>query len=54
LIKKYFWYLLAIGCFWEVSLEASQVALYFAKEQLGYSNTAASILLVYSSIGAIA
>ena len=45
--------MIALGCFWQITLEASQVAIHYSKEIFDKSNSASSLLLIFSSIGAI-
>ena len=45
--------MIGLGCFWQISVEASQVAINYSKEFFDKSNSAASFLLLFSSLGAI-
>ena len=45
--------MIGLACFWQISVEASQVAINFSKEFFGKSNAESSLLLIFSSVGAI-
>lgn len=53
LFLRYGIFMIALGCFWQISVEASQVAINYSKEIFDTSNFASSLLLIFSSIGAI-
>lgn len=57
LYKKLFFhygvFMIGLWCFWQISVEASQVAINYSKEYFHTSNATSSLLLIYSSIGAI-
>jgi predicted MFS family arabinose efflux permease len=53
LIVRYGIFMIGLACFWQISVEASQVAINYSKEFFGKSNSEASLLLIFSSIGAI-
>ena len=53
LFLRYGVFMIALGCFWQISVEASQVAIHYSKEIFDKSNSASSLLLIFSSIGAI-
>lgn len=46
-------FMIGLACFWQISVEASQVAINYSKEFFGKSNFASSFLLIFSSVGAI-
>lgn len=50
---KYLLYIFGLACFWEISVEVSQMAIRFSKDFFVNSNTQASLLLIYSSLWAI-
>ena len=45
--------MIALGCFWQISVEASQVAVNYSRDIFDKSISASSLLLLFSSIGAI-
>lgn len=45
--------MVGLGCFWQISVEASQVAINYSKEIFEKSNSVSSLLLLFSSVGAI-
>ncbi len=45
--------MVGLGCFWQISVEASQVAINYSKEIFEKSNSISSLLLLFSSVGAI-
>lgn len=53
LFLRYGIFMIGLGCFWQISVEASQVAINYSKEFFDKSNSAASFLLLFSSLGAI-
>ena len=53
LFLRYGVFMIALGCFWQISVEASQVAINYSKDIFDKSNSASSLLLIFSSIGAI-
>lgn len=53
LFLRYGVFMIALGCFWQISVEASQVAINYSKDIFEKSNSASSLLLLFSSIGAI-
>ncbi len=53
LFLRYGIFMIGLACFWQISVEASQVAIIYSKEFFDKSNSAASLLLIFSSIGAI-
>jgi MFS family permease len=53
LFVRYGIFMIGLGCFWQISVEASQVAINYSKDFFDKSNSAASLLLLFSSVGAI-
>ncbi len=53
LFLRYGIFMIGLACFWQISVEASQVAITYSKEFFDKSNSASSLLLIFSSIGAI-
>ncbi|MBP9779529.1 hypothetical protein KBD33_02795 [Candidatus Gracilibacteria bacterium] len=53
LFIRYGIFMIALGCFWQISVEASQVAINYSKEFFSKTNSESSLLLIFSSIGAI-
>lgn len=53
LFLRYGIFMIGLACFWQISVEASQVAINYSKEFFDKSNSASSLLLIFSSIGAI-
>lgn len=53
LFLRYGIFMIALGCFWQISVEASQVAINYSKDFFDKSNSASSLLLLFSSVGAI-
>ncbi len=53
LFLRYGIFMIGLACFWQISVEASQVAINYSKEFFEKSNSASSLLLIFSSIGAI-
>lgn len=53
LFLRYGVFMIALGCFWQISVEASQVAINYSKEVFEKSNSTSSLLLLFSSLGAI-
>jgi MFS family permease len=53
LFLRYGIFMIALWCFWQISVEASQVAINYSKEFFEKSNSASSLLLLFSSLGAI-
>ena len=53
LFLRYGVFMIALWCFWQISVEASQVAINYSKDIFDKSNSASSLLLIFSSIGAI-
>lgn len=45
--------MVGLACFWQISVEASQVAINYSKEFFGKTNAESSLLLLFSSVGAI-
>lgn len=45
--------MIALWCFWQISVEASQVAINYSKEFFSKTNSESSRLLIFSSLGAI-
>ena len=45
--------MIGLACFWQISVEASQVAINYSKEFFDKTNSASSLLLIFSSVGAI-
>jgi MFS family permease len=50
---RYGIFMIGLACFWQISVEASQVAINYSKEVFEKSNSVSSLLLIFSSIGAI-
>ena len=53
LFLRYGVFMIALGCFWQISVEASQVAVNYSRDIFDKSISASSLLLLFSSIGAI-
>lgn len=53
LFVRYGIFMIGLACFWQISVEASQVAINYSKDFFDKSNSASSLLLIFSSIGAI-
>lgn len=53
LFFRYGIFMIALGCFWQISVEASQVAINYSKDYFDKSNSASSLLLLFSSVWAI-
>ncbi len=53
LFVRYGIFMVGLACFWQISVEASQVAINYSKDFFDKSNSASSLLLIFSSIGAI-
>ena len=53
LFVRYGIFMIGLACFWQISVEASQVAINYSKDFFNTSNSASSMLLIFSSIGAI-
>ncbi len=53
LIIRYGIFMIGLACFWQISVEASQVAINYSKEVFEKSNSVSSLLLLFSSVGAI-
>jgi MFS family permease len=53
LFFRYGIFMVALACFWQISVEASQVAINYSKEVFEKSNSASSLLLLFSSVWAI-
>jgi hypothetical protein len=53
LFIRYGVFMIGLACFWQISVEASQVAINYSKDFFDKSNSASSLLLIFSSIGAI-
>lgn len=53
LFLRYGIFMIGLGCFWQISIEASQVAINFSKDIFEKSNSVSSLLLLFSSVGAI-
>lgn len=53
LFLRYAIFMIGLACFWQISVEASQVAINYSKDIFGKSNSASSLLLLFSSVGAI-
>lgn len=53
LFIRYGVFMIGLACFWQISVEASQVAIQYSKDFFNTSNSASSLLLIFSSIGAI-
>ena len=45
--------MIGLACFWQISVEASQVAINYSKDVFEKSNSVSSLLLIFSSVGAI-
>lgn len=53
LFSRYAIFMIGLACFWQISVEASQVAINYSKDVFKTSNSASSLLLLFSSVGAI-
>jgi MFS family permease len=53
LFLRYAIFMIGLACFWQISVEASQVAINYSKEFFGKTNAESSLLLLFSSVGAI-
>ncbi len=53
LFLRYGIFMIGLACFWQISVEASQVAINYSKDIFDKSSTASSLLLLFSSLGAI-
>jgi MFS family permease len=53
LFARYGIFMVGLGCFWQISVEASQVAINYSKEYFGKTNSESALLLLFSSVGAI-
>lgn len=53
LLVRYGIFMIALACFWQISSEASQVAIKYSIEYFHTSESSATLLLAFSAIGAI-
>ena len=53
LFYRYAIFMIGLACFWQISVEASQVAINYSKDIFAKSNAVSSLLLLFSSVGAI-
>ncbi len=53
LLVRYGIFMIALACFWQISSEASQVAIKYSIEFFHTSESSATLLLAFSAIGAI-
>ncbi len=53
LFSRYAIFMIGLACFWQISVEASQVAINYSKDIFDTSNSVSSLLLLFSSVGAI-
>lgn len=53
LFFRYGIFMIALSCFWQISVEASQVAINYSKDFFAKDNAEASLLLMFSSVWAI-
>lgn len=53
LFLRYGIFMIGLACFWQISVEASQVAINYSKDFFDKSNSVSSLLLIFSSVGAI-